>query len=151
MKGVCFCFLKYFFGPFLALTIQSFIKYSLPFDQPQHQMLLVAVGLNLLATTCARAASSAPLGFLQTPAAVRPSQRAAIRTFGRRAVLSMAAGEKKYQVVLVRHGESTWNDENRFTGWYDCPLSEKGLAEAKEAGKILKVSMQFFLLPWVPC
>lgn len=36
----------------------------------------------------------------------------------------------KYTVVLVRHGESVWNDENRFTGWYDCPLSEKGNKEA---------------------
>lgn len=54
-------------------------------------------------------------------------------------MMTMAAGQKKYQIVLVRHGESTWNDENRFTGWYDCPLSVKGLQEAKEAGKILKV------------
>lgn len=54
--------------------------------------------------------------------------------------LSMMAGEKKYQVVLVRHGESTWNDENKFTGWYDCPLSTKGLEEAKEAGKALKAA-----------
>lgn len=48
------------------------------------------------------------------------------------------AGDKKYKIVLVRHGESTWNDENRFTGWYDCPLSIKGLKEAEEAGKALK-------------
>lgn len=39
---------------------------------------------------------------------------------------------------MVRHGESTWNDENKFTGWYDCPLSAKGLEEAKKAGEILK-------------
>jgi len=43
----------------------------------------------------------------------------------------------KYTVVLVRHGESTWNNENRFTGWYDCPLSEKGEQEAMEGGKLL--------------
>jgi 2,3-bisphosphoglycerate-dependent phosphoglycerate mutase len=42
-----------------------------------------------------------------------------------------------HTVVLVRHGESTWNDENRFTGWYDCPLSEKGQKEAAAAGKLL--------------
>ena len=46
--------------------------------------------------------------------------------------------EMKYTVVLVRHGESTWNDENRFTGWYDCPLSEKGLQEAADGAKLLK-------------
>jgi 2,3-bisphosphoglycerate-dependent phosphoglycerate mutase len=40
-------------------------------------------------------------------------------------------------VVLLRHGESTWNRENRFTGWTDVDLSERGLAEAKEAGHLL--------------
>ncbi|MBN2034432.1 MAG: 2,3-diphosphoglycerate-dependent phosphoglycerate mutase [Deltaproteobacteria bacterium] len=43
-----------------------------------------------------------------------------------------------YEVVLLRHGESTWNKENRFTGWTDVDLSEKGMEEAKEAGRILK-------------
>lgn len=44
----------------------------------------------------------------------------------------------KYTLVLVRHGESTWNDENRFTGWYDAPLSVKGEEEAIAGGRILK-------------
>lgn len=43
-----------------------------------------------------------------------------------------------YKVVLLRHGESTWNKENRFTGWTDVDLSEKGLAEAKRAGQVLR-------------
>jgi 2,3-bisphosphoglycerate-dependent phosphoglycerate mutase len=43
-----------------------------------------------------------------------------------------------YKVVLLRHGESTWNEENRFTGWTDVDLSQKGLAEAKRAGQLLK-------------
>ncbi len=43
-----------------------------------------------------------------------------------------------YKVVLLRHGESTWNKENRFTGWTDVDLSEKGLHEAKQAGQTLK-------------
>jgi 2,3-bisphosphoglycerate-dependent phosphoglycerate mutase len=43
-----------------------------------------------------------------------------------------------YKVVLIRHGESAWNKENRFTGWTDVPLSDKGIAEASEAGKLLK-------------
>ena len=38
-------------------------------------------------------------------------------------------------LVLLRHGESTWNASNQFTGWYDCPLSERGLQEAAEAGR----------------
>lgn len=43
-----------------------------------------------------------------------------------------------YKVILLRHGESTWNKENRFTGWTDVDLSEKGLQEAKKAGQVLK-------------
>lgn len=39
---------------------------------------------------------------------------------------------------MIRHGESRWNKENRFTGWKDVELSEKGIAEAHEAGKLLK-------------
>src|SRR5512133_2139122 len=42
-----------------------------------------------------------------------------------------------YKIVLLRHGESTWNRENRFTGWTDVDLSEKGVAEAKLAGQTL--------------
>lgn len=42
------------------------------------------------------------------------------------------------QIVLVRHGESIWNLENRFTGWTDVELSKNGIREAKEAGVILK-------------
>lgn len=42
------------------------------------------------------------------------------------------------RLVLLRHGQSQWNKENRFTGWVDVPLSEKGVNEAREAGKILK-------------
>lgn len=43
-----------------------------------------------------------------------------------------------YKIVLLRHGESTWNKENRFTGWTDVDLSEKGKEEAKKAGEVLK-------------
>ncbi len=42
------------------------------------------------------------------------------------------------KLVLLRHGESTWNKENRFTGWTDVDLSERGLEEAHAAGKLLK-------------
>lgn len=42
------------------------------------------------------------------------------------------------KLVLVRHGQSEWNLENRFTGWTDVELSEQGVREAKEAGKVLK-------------
>lgn len=42
------------------------------------------------------------------------------------------------RIVLIRHGESQWNKENRFTGWTDVDLSEKGVQEAHEAGLLLK-------------
>jgi len=42
------------------------------------------------------------------------------------------------KLVLLRHGESIWNKENRFTGWKDVGLSEKGMEEAKKAGQLLK-------------
>jgi 2,3-bisphosphoglycerate-dependent phosphoglycerate mutase len=45
---------------------------------------------------------------------------------------------KMIKLVLVRHGQSMWNLENRFTGWTDVELSEQGIKEAKEAGKVLK-------------
>jgi len=43
-----------------------------------------------------------------------------------------------YKVVLLRHGQSTWNLENRFTGWKDVDLSDQGRAEAREAGRLMK-------------
>ncbi len=43
-----------------------------------------------------------------------------------------------YEITLIRHGESSWNKENRFTGWTDVPLSEKGIDEARAAGRIMK-------------
>ncbi len=42
------------------------------------------------------------------------------------------------RLVLVRHGQSAWNKENRFTGWTDVPLSDQGMEEARKAGKVLK-------------
>ncbi|MEI6321498.1 MAG: 2,3-diphosphoglycerate-dependent phosphoglycerate mutase [bacterium] len=43
-----------------------------------------------------------------------------------------------HKIVLIRHGESTWNKENRFTGWTDVDLNDKGRSEAKAAGELLK-------------
>ena len=45
-----------------------------------------------------------------------------------------------YKLVLIRHGESTWNKENRFTGWVDVDLTEQGNREAQQAGVLLKES-----------
>lgn len=52
------------------------------------------------------------------------------------------------QLVLLRHGESIWNKENRFTGWTDVDLSEKGIQEAKEAAKLLKEAALTFDLAY---
>ena len=49
-----------------------------------------------------------------------------------------------HKLVLIRHGESTWNLENRFTGWADVPLTETGIAQAKTAGKLLKAGAYDF-------
>jgi 2,3-bisphosphoglycerate-dependent phosphoglycerate mutase len=43
-----------------------------------------------------------------------------------------------HKVVLLRHGESTWNKENRFTGWHDVDLTDRGRDEAREAGRLLR-------------
>ncbi|NJO17899.1 MAG: 2,3-diphosphoglycerate-dependent phosphoglycerate mutase [Thioploca sp.] len=43
-----------------------------------------------------------------------------------------------YKIILLRHGESVWNQENRFTGWTDVDLSAKGLQEARSAGEVLR-------------
>jgi 2,3-bisphosphoglycerate-dependent phosphoglycerate mutase len=53
-----------------------------------------------------------------------------------------------YKVVLLRHGESAWNKENRFTGWTDVDLSEKGLEEAREAGTVLRAEGYTFDLAY---
>ena len=43
-----------------------------------------------------------------------------------------------HRLVLIRHGESTWNLENRFTGWTDVPLTDTGVAQARQAGRLLR-------------
>ncbi|WP_119352760.1 2,3-diphosphoglycerate-dependent phosphoglycerate mutase [Azohydromonas sediminis] len=43
-----------------------------------------------------------------------------------------------YKLVMIRHGESTWNRDNRFTGWTDVPLTETGVAQARESGRLLR-------------
>jgi 2,3-bisphosphoglycerate-dependent phosphoglycerate mutase len=53
-----------------------------------------------------------------------------------------------HKLVLLRHGESTWNKENRFTGWTDVDLSERGYAEAKKAGQLLKAEGYTFDLAY---
>ncbi len=41
-----------------------------------------------------------------------------------------------YKIVMIRHGESEWNQENRFCGWFDANLSDKGVNEAKQGGQV---------------
>lgn len=56
-----------------------------------------------------------------------------------------------YKLVIVRHGESVWNQENRFTGWKDVDLSAKGVAEAEKAGKSLKEQGFSFDVAYTSC
>lgn len=57
-----------------------------------------------------------------------------------------------YKLVLIRHGESNWNQENRFCGWFDADLSETGVQEAKRGGKALQgeEELGYPLIPAVP-
>jgi len=90
----------------------------------------------------AACATSAAAGFAPTSNA---RQMARSSTFGLRNVKSVATPQAtkrgdldmKYTLVLVRHGESTWNKENLFTGWVDVPLSEGGVGEAEDGAKLL--------------
>lgn len=50
----------------------------------------------------------------------------------------------KYKIVMVRHGESEWNQQNLFCGWFDAALSDKGRAEALAAGKAVKEGRSWF-------
>jgi 2,3-bisphosphoglycerate-dependent phosphoglycerate mutase len=59
-------------------------------------------------------------------------------------ILLDTEGHLMYKLVLLRHGESIWNKENRFTGWTDVDLSEKGITEARLAGKTLKQENYIF-------
>eukprot|EP00934_Nitzschia_sp_Nitz4_P004888 Nitzschia sp. Nitz4//scaffold95_size97785//67055//68034//NITZ4_004675-RA/size97785-processed-gene-0.20-mRNA-1//1//CDS//3329560496//4878//frame0 len=68
--------------------------------------------------------------------AVSRTSYMATRVAVNRSFMAVQAADK-HTLVLVRHGESTWNLENKFTGWYDCPLSEKGHGEAQEGGKLI--------------
>ena len=56
--------------------------------------------------------------------------------------------ETKYKLVLVRHGQSTWNLENRFTGWTDVGLTEQGMGEAHTAGQLLRDNKYTFDLAY---
>ncbi|MFM8630998.1 MAG: 2,3-bisphosphoglycerate-dependent phosphoglycerate mutase, partial [Betaproteobacteria bacterium] len=51
---------------------------------------------------------------------------------------------KTFSIVLLRHGQSQWNLENRFTGWVDVDLTEQGRSEARQAGELLKSKGFYF-------
>ena len=56
----------------------------------------------------------------------------------------------KYSVVMIRHGESEWNQKNLFCGWFDSDLSDAGRAEAEAAGKALKGSFLLHQIDTTP-
>ena len=54
------------------------------------------------------------------------------------------------KLILTRHGQSTWNAENRFTGWVDVDLSEKGKEEAKKSGELIRelnIKIDIIIIP----
>ena len=58
------------------------------------------------------------------------------------------------ELILVRHGQSIWNLQNRFTGWYDVDLSDNGLSEAKKAGELLvkkNIRIDFAYTSYLTC
>lgn len=61
-----------------------------------------------------------------------------MRRFATQQLRKMSSSSSQYRVVMVRHGESEWNQKNQFCGWFDSELSDKGRQEAKNAGKALK-------------
>lgn len=63
-----------------------------------------------------------------------------LKTSSQKFSRSLSTSVKPGTLVLLRHGESTWNDLNKFTGWYDCPLSVKGESEAIKAGQLINFS-----------
>ena len=79
------------------------------------------------------------------------ASRRFVKLFSSAAVAKGNGTRSKYTLVLVRHGESTWNQENKFTGWYDCSLSEKGHAEAAAAGKLLSDEHYKFDVAYTSC
>lgn len=93
---------------------------------------MVTVRSNVLSLLCVFGTYNASFAFttpfIRHPARPQSQQRL------QRSSLFM----KTHTLVLLRHGESTWNSENKFTGWVDCPLSEKGEKEAANGGKLMK-------------
>jgi hypothetical protein len=74
-------------------------------------------------------------GFVSPRPLLRPSASSSSSSH----VASSSSTElHSHKLVLVRHGESTWNDLNIFTGWADASLNAKGLAEASQGGKLLR-------------
>lgn len=75
-----------------------------------------------------------------TSAFVTPTTNQHLRTITPSFTTTTPSSSELYshKLVLVRHGESTWNDLNIFTGWADASLNEKGLGEAAQGGKLLK-------------
>ena len=55
-----------------------------------------------------------------------------------------------HKLVLLRHGESVWNKKNLFTGWVDVDLTEKGIEESRESGKLLKEEGYTFDIAFTP-
>src|SRR5438270_13637823 len=81
-------------------------------------------------SSCLTAVDASSAARASTPRSSRTSSRSQLRF--------TAIGKKPGTLVLLRHGESTWNLESHFTGWTDVPLSARGVTEAVEPGRLLR-------------
>jgi Histidine phosphatase superfamily (branch 1) len=112
----------------IGVQCQVHFSRKIPSVRPQPELTLFCCMARLPKLCCATAN---PHGFLISPHASCVSHSVPFHA-------ASARLDMKYTLVLVRHGESTWNNENKFTGWVDCPLSEKGEQEAAAGGKLIK-------------
>uniref|UniRef100_A0A7R9W4J4 Phosphoglycerate mutase n=1 Tax=Pseudictyota dubia TaxID=2749911 RepID=A0A7R9W4J4_9STRA len=99
-------------------------------------LLLAAAAAAAAAFTAPPSAGARSIASLSSSSAPRFGMTTSARR--RLRPSSSSSLEMKHTVVLVRHGESTWNKENLFTGWVDVPLSDKGREEAQAGGELLK-------------
>ena len=76
-------------------------------------------------------------GYLPPPRAAHDARARINAQLARSSLLVATEVDPHARLILVRHGQSEWNRANVFTGWVDCDLTEQGIAEAREAGRLL--------------
>lgn len=110
----------------MGVGLEGFFKRDLAGSKNQKPKLPFLHYSTMMFSVVARTAFNASRnGVVRAGVVIPSSSLAAVQT------------AEKHTLILVRHGESTWNLENKFTGWVDVPLSPKGHEEVIEAGKLM--------------